>query len=88
MEKKVTQNYVSIIIQQDATIYGLFICANCSTCFGWYLHPSSGAHVTVSTASGIIETVTATCRERGWMGTETSSHPVTFTTGDAVDTVT
>jgi len=20
---------------------------NCSTCFGWYLHPSSGAHTTV-----------------------------------------
>ena len=23
--------------------------ANCSTCFGWYLHPSSGVHITVST---------------------------------------
>ena len=22
-----------------------YISANCSTCFGWYLHPSSGAHV-------------------------------------------
>jgi len=30
-----------------------------SICFGWYLHPSSGAHGTVSTVSGIIETVTA-----------------------------
>jgi len=27
-----------------------------------YLHPSSGAHITVSTASGITETVTANCR--------------------------
>ena len=26
---------------------------NCSTCFGWYHHPSSGAQTTVSTASGI-----------------------------------
>jgi len=32
--------------------------------FGWYLHPSSGAHTTVSTASGICHTVTATCRYR------------------------
>ena len=35
---------------------------NCSTCFGWYHHPSSGAQTTVSTASGICHTVTATCR--------------------------
>ena len=25
---------------------------NCSTCFGWYLHPSSGAHINVLTVSG------------------------------------
>ena len=25
---------------------------NCSTCFGWFLHPSSGAQITVSTAPG------------------------------------
>jgi len=25
---------------------------NCSTCFEWSLHPSSGAQITVSTASG------------------------------------
>jgi len=56
--------YAAIISQQDATIYNLFICVNCSTCFGWYLHPSSGAHITVSTLSGIIDTVTAICRER------------------------
>jgi hypothetical protein len=23
-------------IQQDATLHSLFICGNCSTCFGWY----------------------------------------------------
>ena len=61
--------FVSIIIQQDATIYSLFISVNCSTCFGWYLHPSSGARITVSAVSGIIETITATCCERDWMGT-------------------
>jgi len=25
---------------------------NCCTCFGWFLHPSSGAQIIVSTASG------------------------------------
>jgi len=30
----------------------LILSANCSTCFGWFLHPSSGAQITVSTASG------------------------------------
>jgi hypothetical protein len=32
-------------------------------------HPSSGAHTTVSTASGICHTVTAICRDRGRVGT-------------------
>jgi hypothetical protein len=40
---------------------------NCSTCFGWYHHPSSGAQTTVSTASGICHTVTAACRYIGVM---------------------
>jgi hypothetical protein len=31
---------------------------NCSTCFGWYHHLSSGAQTAVSTASGICHTVT------------------------------
>ena len=35
---------------------------NCSTCFGWYHHPLSGAQTTVSTASDNCHTVTATCR--------------------------
>jgi hypothetical protein len=48
---------MSIVVQQGATIYSLFIPVNWSTCFGWYLHPSSGAHITVSTASGISVTV-------------------------------
>jgi len=42
---------------------------NCSTCFAWYHHPSSGAHTTVSTASDICHIVTATCRYRGRVGT-------------------
>ena len=38
---------------------------NCSTCFGWSHHPSSGMQTSVSTASGICHTITATCRYRG-----------------------
>ena len=52
---------------QRYTVY--FISGNCSTCFGWYFHPSSGAHTTLSTASGIYHTVTAICRYRGRVGT-------------------
>ena len=66
--------FVSIIIQEDATIYSLFISANCSTCFGWYLHPSSGDHNTVSKVSDIIETVSATCRDSGWVRTTGGSN--------------
>jgi len=47
----------------------LFMSGNCSTCFGWYLHPSPGAHTTVCTASGICHTVIAICRYRGRVGT-------------------
>jgi hypothetical protein len=45
------------------TVY-LFL-ENCSTCFGWYIHPSSGAHTTVFTVYGTYQTVTATCRYCG-----------------------
>ena len=54
-----------IYVQQDVTLRSLFISGNCSTCFGWYFHPSSGAHTTVSTTSGICHTITATCRYSG-----------------------
>jgi len=56
-------------IQQDATLHSLFISGNCFTCFGWYFHPSSGAHTSVSTAFGICHTLTAICRYRGRVGT-------------------
>jgi hypothetical protein len=59
-------NSILIYIQQDATLHILFISGNFSTFFGWYFHPSWGAHTTVSTASGICHnTVTAICRYRG-----------------------
>jgi tRNA(Arg) A34 adenosine deaminase TadA len=38
---------------------------NCSTCFGWYFHPTSGVQTTVSTASGFCHAVIAICRYRG-----------------------
>jgi len=50
-----TVKYMPINVQEDAKIYSLFISVNRSTYFGWYHHQSSGAHVTVSTASGIYE---------------------------------
>jgi hypothetical protein len=43
----VHRKYILIYIQQDATLHSLIISGNCSTCFGWYLHPSSGAHTTI-----------------------------------------
>jgi hypothetical protein len=58
-----------VYIQQDATLHILFISGNCSTCFGRYFHPSSGAHTTVSAASDICHNVTAVCRYRGRVGT-------------------
>jgi hypothetical protein len=45
----VHRKYIPIYIQQDATLHSLFVSANCSTCFGWYFHPSSGAYATHST---------------------------------------
>jgi hypothetical protein len=62
-------NSSPIYIQQDTTLHSLLISGNCSTCFGWYFHPSSGADTTVSTASGICHNVTAICRYRGRVGT-------------------
>jgi len=40
-----TQGFMLIIVQRDATIYSIFIAANCSTYFGWWHHPSSWAHI-------------------------------------------
>jgi hypothetical protein len=38
--------------QQDAHVKDFILSDNCSTCFGRYYHPSSGAQTTVTTASG------------------------------------
>jgi hypothetical protein len=69
IERAPNSNPIYEYIQKDATLHSLFISGNCSTCFMWYFHPSSGAHTTVSTASVICHTVTAICRYRGRVGT-------------------
>jgi hypothetical protein len=74
----VLSKYIPIYIQQDATLHSLFMSGNCSTCFGWYFHSSSGAHTTLSTASGICHAVTAICRYRGRVGTGLSVLWVTY----------
>jgi len=65
---------ILIYIQQDATL------RNCSTCFGWYHHLSSGAQTTVSTASGICHAVIALCPCRGRVGTGLSVLRVAYAT--------
>jgi hypothetical protein len=40
------------------TVY--YISVDCSICFGWLFHPSSGAHVTVITVSGTGQTLITT----------------------------
>ena len=60
--------FLLIYFQQNTTLHSLFL-ENRSTCFGWYLHPSSGAHTTVSTAYGTCHTVTTTCHYHGRVGT-------------------
>jgi hypothetical protein len=57
-----------LIYMQDAMLHRLFYLKTALHVSGWYHYPSSGAHTTVSTASGICHTVTATCRYRGRIG--------------------
>jgi len=52
LEAKKNENII-IIVQPDATLSSLFIVLQIhSTYFGCQPHPSSGAHKTVTTASG------------------------------------
>jgi hypothetical protein len=76
----VNRKYIPIYIQKDATLHSLFVSRNCSTCFGWYLRPSSGTQTNVSTASGICHTVTAVCRYHGRVGTGLSVLWVSYAT--------
>jgi hypothetical protein len=49
--------YVHPVYPTRCNVTQFILSGNCSTCLGWYLQPSSGAHTTVSTASGISHTV-------------------------------
>ena len=60
--------FYSNVYPTRCNVTQFIICGNCSTCFGWYHHPSSGAQTTVSTASGICHAVIAICRYRGRVG--------------------
>ena len=46
VQGSVHRKCILIYNQKYATLRSLFISGKCSTCFGWYLHPSSGAHAT------------------------------------------
>jgi len=46
-----------IVYPTRCNVTQFILSGNCSTCFGWYLHPSSGAQTAVSTVSGICHTV-------------------------------
>ena len=65
-------------IRCNVTQYITSISGNCSTCFGCYLHSSSVAQTTVSTASGICHTVTATCRYHGRIGNPLQRYKVYY----------
>jgi len=70
----------SNICPTGCNVTQFILSGNCSTCFGWYHHPSTGAQTSVSTASGICHTVTATCLYRGRVGTDLSVLWVVYTT--------
>ena len=42
------RNYSFLYISNEMHLYTVYLSPeNCSTCFGWYLHPSSGKHITI-----------------------------------------
>jgi len=64
---------MSIIVQQNATIYSLLYFYKLLYIFGCLLHPSSGAHITVITAYGTGQTISAPFRYRGEVGNGSSA---------------
>jgi len=72
LHKEKTRKFYSNIYPTRCNVTQFILSGNCSTCFGWYHHPSSGAQTTVSTASGICHIVIAICRYRGRVGTGSS----------------
>jgi hypothetical protein len=62
-------NVLIYIYATRCNVTQFILSGKCSTCFECYFHSSSGTHTTLSAASGICHTVTATCRYRGGVGT-------------------
>jgi hypothetical protein len=56
---------ILIYIQQDATLQSLYYLETALHASGGTTNHHLGAQTTVSTASGICQTVTSTCRDRG-----------------------
>ena len=54
VKQETNMQFISINVQRDATICGLYsiLLQDHSTCFGCCPHPSSGVHKTVVTATG------------------------------------
>ena len=75
-----TTIFYSNIYSTRCNVIQFILPGRCSTCFGWYLHPSSGAQTNVSTAYGICHTVTATCCYRGRVETGLSVLWVAYAT--------
>ena len=67
------------------TVY--YISANCSTCFGWYLHPSSGAHVNFNYSIWHWSNRITTVRCRGWVETRWKAANTVWPVPDAEITV-
>jgi hypothetical protein len=64
---------MSIIVQQNVTIYSLLYFYKLLYIFGCLFHPSSGAYITVITASGTGQTISAPFRYLGEVGTGSSA---------------
>jgi len=69
MHNKPTDVHTILIYPTRCIVTQFILSGNCSTCLGWYHHPSSRAQTTVPTTSGICHTVTVICRYRGRVGT-------------------
>jgi len=80
LENSASSRVCSNIYPTRCNVIQFIISENCSACFGWYHHPSSRAHSTVSTASGICHTLTAICLYRGSVGTDLSVLWVAYAT--------
>jgi len=58
---KLEQEYSNIYATRW-NVTQFILSGNCSTCFGWYYHPSSGAKTSVSIAFGICHTAPTSAR--------------------------